>query len=196
MKTSLRGLLVAGVGAVALAGGGAAYATASHSGGSGPDRTAAAAAAHADGDARSGERSDGDDARPGRVSLAQAADAVLKAVPGKIEELELDHGRWEADVLAGDGSWRQVVVDAETAAVHGDRVDKEGGENAAELRAAKTDAVGAAKAATRAEPGTVTAVDFEKTSWEVDVTTAENVEHELTVDAGTGRVLSNRVDED
>lgn len=195
MKTSLRGLLVAGVGAVALAGGGAAYATASHSGGNGPDRTAAAAAAHADGDARSGERSDGD-ARPGQISLAQAADAVLKAVPGKIEELELDHGRWEADVLADDGSWRQVVVDAETSAVQGDRVDEEGGENAAELRAAKIDAVGAAKAAARAEPGTVTAVDFEKTTWEVDVTTAKNVEHELTVDAGTGRVLSDRVDED
>ncbi|GGQ19728.1 putative membrane protein YkoI [Actinomadura coerulea] len=97
-----RGLLVTVVAAGALAAGGATAAIAAADGG--------------DGDSPSG----GTPARTA-VSLAQAADAALKAVPGKVQEIELDgeHGTsvWEVDVTGAGGSEHEVTVDAATGKV-------------------------------------------------------------------------------
>ncbi|MEV0665703.1 PepSY domain-containing protein [Actinomadura luteofluorescens] len=94
-----RGLLVTVVAAGVLAAGGATAAIAAADGGEGASP--------------SGEK-------PARtaVSLTQAADAALKAVPGTVQEIELDdeHGRtvWEVDVAGADGKEHEVTVDAAT----------------------------------------------------------------------------------
>ncbi|MGI5415324.1 PepSY domain-containing protein [Actinomadura luteofluorescens] len=94
-----RGLLVTVVAAGALAAGGATAAVAAADGGEGASP------------------SGGKPARPA-VSLTQAADAALKAVPGEVHEIELDddNGRtvWEVDVAGADGKKHEVIVDAAT----------------------------------------------------------------------------------
>ncbi|WP_165978614.1 PepSY domain-containing protein [Actinomadura darangshiensis] len=196
-RLSGRGLLVTAVATGVLAAGGA---------------TAAFATAGAGGDGGGG-------AEPGErpaatsVSLAQAADAALKAAPGKIAEIELDgeHGRtvWEVDVLADDGTPRDVAVDAGNGKVTANRVDRpdqgddddgDGKAEAAALRNAKVTAPDAAATALKSVPGRVTSADFDreagKAVWEVDVTAQNGTEHELTIDATTGKVLTKEVDED
>ncbi|WP_067462391.1 PepSY domain-containing protein [Actinomadura macra] len=185
-----RGLLVAGGAAAVLAVGG----------------TATALAAARDDGAKAGAPAGA------RVTAAQAADAALAAVPGVAEEVELDDegGRavWEIDLLARDGTWRDVTVDAGSGRVAAGRADHDGDEGddrgdpatAAALRAAKITASSAAGTALRTVPGTVTSVDFGqrqgKPVWEVDVTDAAGTEHEIVLDAGTAELRANAVDED
>ncbi|GAA1826842.1 PepSY domain-containing protein [Actinomadura chokoriensis] len=196
-----RGLLVTVVAAGVLAGGGA---------------TAAVAAAHDDDPAPratpAGERHD-DAAPKTAVSLAQAVDAALKAAPGTVAEIELDdeHGRtaWEVDVVADNGQRREVTVDAADGKVLTNRADDrdDHGRDAdgrdddpAALRGAKVTATAAADAALKAVPGRVTSADFEtehgKAVWEVDVAGRDGAGHEVTIDAGSGKVLAEEVDED
>lgn len=199
-----RGLLATVVAAGVLVGGGT---------------TAAVAAAHDDGPSASATPSTGaspSDDRPEAeapktaVSIGQAADAALKAVPGTVAEIELDdeHGRtaWEIDVLAANGDRRDLTVDSGTGRVltnrADDRDDDDGDDDAdpAALRKAKVTAPAAADAALKAVPGRVTSADFEhehgKAVWEVDVAGRDGAEHEITVDAATGKVLDKRVDQD
>ncbi|MFB4307542.1 PepSY domain-containing protein [Actinomadura sp. GTD37] len=191
-----RGLLVTVVAAGVLAGGGT---------------TAAVAAAHDDGPGRSaapsGDRPEGE-APKTAVSIAQAADAALKAVPGTVAEIELDDEdggtAWEVDVLAGNGDRRDVTVDSGTGKVLTNRADDRDGDDddgdPAVLRKAKVTAPAAADAALKAVQGRVTSADFEhehgKAVWEVGVTGRDGAEHEITVDAATGKVLDKRIDED
>ncbi|MEV4008053.1 PepSY domain-containing protein [Actinomadura sp. NPDC049753] len=182
-----RGLLVTVLAAGALAAGGATAAIAAADGG--------------EGDSPSGERS----ARTA-VSLTQAADAALKTVPGKVREIELDgeHGAavWEVDVLTGDGAAREVVVDSGSGKVVADRPEKQDDDRgeAIALRDAKTSAVGAAAAALKTVPGHATSAGFDRDGgravWEVDVTGADGSEHEVTVDAATGRAAAGEADDD
>ncbi|WP_433478634.1 PepSY domain-containing protein [Spirillospora sp. CA-142024] len=187
-----RGLLVTVVAAGVLAGGGA---------------TAAVAAADDD----EGRGASPSDDRPAKtaVSLTQAVDAALKAVPGKVEEIDLNdaHGRtvWEVDVLAADGTWRDVTVDAGNAKVTGNRADRpdEDGDHRGEaaLRNAKVTVSDAAGAALKAVSGRVTSAEFEhddgKAVWELDVTAQDGTEHEVTVNAATGKVIDSETgDED
>ncbi|MCQ0004064.1 PepSY domain-containing protein [Actinomadura madurae] len=78
------------------------------------------------------------------MSLAQAVDTALKAVPGTVEEAELDdeHGRavWEVGVLPDRGTPRDVVVDAgdgKVTANRADRPDDDDSEPAGAVRGAK-----------------------------------------------------------
>lgn len=183
-----RGLLVTVVAAGALAAGGATAAIAAADGG--------------EGGSPSGER-------PARtaVSLTQAADAALKAVPGKVQEIELEdeHGTtvWEVDVLAGDGAAHKVVVDSGSGKVTSDRPEKQEGDDkdeAAALRGAKVTVAAAEAAALKAVPGHATSAGFDRDEgravWEVDVTGADGTEHEVAVDAATGKVLAEEADDD
>jgi uncharacterized membrane protein YkoI len=183
-----RGLLVTAVAAGVLAGG-------------------AATAAVADDDGRGASPSDGRPARAA-VSLTQAVDAALKAVPGEVEEAELDdeHGRtvWEIDVLASNGTWRDVVVDAATGKVTANRADRpdddDDRDEAAALRKAKVTVPDAAGAAEKAVSGRVTSAEFEnehgRAVWEADVTGRDGARHEVTVDAATGKVLAQERDDE
>ncbi|MDL4772773.1 PepSY domain-containing protein [Actinomadura xylanilytica] len=199
---SKRGLLVSVVAAGVVAGGGAAAFAA-------------------------GPNGDGDKDAPAKASVTavQAADAVQKAAPGVIEELELDDekGRtvWEADVLTADGTWREVTLDANDGKVISNEVPrpdkgdeksdgkgaekgdaksddgdaKEAAAEAEALKAAKTTAAQAAGLALEKTPGTVTSVEFDDGSWEVEVV-QNGAEHELKLDPASGKVLADSVDED
>ncbi|TMR27569.1 PepSY domain-containing protein [Actinomadura geliboluensis] len=186
-----RGLLVSAVAAGVLAAGGttAAFATAQ-------DAPAAAAAP-------SDDRPGGAAAAP-EVALAQAADAALKKVPGTVAEAELDDedGKavWELDVLAQDGTWHDVTVDSGDGKVLTDRADEDGDDaaEAAALRKASVGAPAAADAALKAVQGHVTSAEFEledgKAVWEVDVAGKDGAEHEVTVDAASGKVLTQKTE--
>ncbi|MFI0406823.1 PepSY domain-containing protein [Actinomadura sp. 3N508] len=186
-----RGLLVTVVAAGVIAGGGAATAFAAHDDGPGTPASPSGGASP-------------------ETSVTEAAAAALKAVPGTIEEIELDgdDGRrtWEVDVLAGNGGLRDVRVDPRTGeilsnrAARPDDADDDDRDPSTALRKAKVSAAEAATAALKAVPGTVTSVDFERedgrSGWEVDVTGRDGIERELFVDAATAKVGTDGTDED
>ncbi|MFG2006688.1 PepSY domain-containing protein [Spirillospora sp. NPDC048911] len=68
------------------------------------------------------------------------------------------------------------------------------------VRAAKISASGAAGIALRAVPGHVAAVDLDddqgKAAWDVEVIGKDGKERALSVDAATGKVLSNTPDDE
>ncbi|MEU8684875.1 PepSY domain-containing protein [Streptomyces sp. NPDC048611] len=78
--------------------------------------------------------------------------------------------------------------------------DDDGQEDAREARAAKVSAPDAAAAALKAVPGTVTGLDLDTDRpglvWEADVLGKDGKWHEVTLDAGTARVLNQHVDQD
>ncbi|MCP9955148.1 PepSY domain-containing protein [Actinomadura madurae] len=141
------------------------------------------------------------------VSLAQAVDTALKAVPGTVEEAELDdeHGRavWEVGVLPDRGTPRDVVVDAgdgKVTANRADRPDDDDSEPAGAVRGAKITIAHAAGAAEKAVSGRATSTEFEREHgravWVADVTGRNGTAYEVTVDAATGGVLSKETDQD
>lgn len=178
--------------------------------------TALAAAAVAGGGAATAAVATADDRDEGvpsgtRVTAVQAAQAALKAAPGTVEDIDLDDDGdpavWEVDVVASGGV-RTVSVDAGSGKVVQNRADdddddgdddrREAAADAKALGAAKVTAVAAANAALKAAPGTVTSVDFQTgttPSWEVEVSGSNGTEHEVTVDAASGKVLQNQADD-
>ncbi|MFF0743992.1 PepSY domain-containing protein [Streptomyces sp. NPDC004111] len=48
------------------------------------------------------------------VTVRQAMDAALKAVPGRVTEVDLERGHWEVEVRGADGRHSDVNVDART----------------------------------------------------------------------------------
>ncbi|MFV2174532.1 PepSY domain-containing protein [Actinomadura sp. LOL_011] len=180
-----RRLLVTALAAAAVAGGGAA--------------TAAAAGAD-----------DGDESVPSetRVTAVQAAQAALKAAPGTVEDIDLDDGAWEIDVVASGRGVRTVTVDAGSGKAVQNRADRDDDddaddrrETAAEAKAlggAKVTAAAAADAALKAAPGTVTSVDLQtgnRPAWEVEVAGSDGTEREVKVDAASAKVLQNQADD-
>ncbi|MFD8547731.1 PepSY domain-containing protein [Streptomyces sp. NPDC059649] len=184
-----RHLVIAATAAAALLAGGTvtAVAVSGNSSGSG-----APAAAHGPQDTE-----DLREAGAAKVTAPQAAAAALKAVPGKVSGLDLDRDRpglvWDADVLGKDGKWHEVTLDARTARVLNQHVDRgadddHAGERAT-LRNARTDAATAARKA--AGHGTVTSVELDddhraKAVWEVETVTRNGTEHKLLIDPHTG----------
>lgn len=170
----------------------------------------------------------GDGARGGpvtaRVTAQQAAAAALKAVPGgRIEGLEVDYDgrvlRWEADALTGDGTKRELFIDARDGRLIANHIEspkegddkgnckdgKPGGtsghpDDATKLRSAKITAARAARTALDTVPGTLTSVDFERRHnehiWEIDLVDHDNQEHRLLIDPVSGKVRANIAGED
>lgn len=184
-----RGLLVTLVAAGVVAGGGATAVAAASDGGPRDGRDPAGAVAASPSGAS--------------VTAVQAAGAALKAVPGTAEEVGLDDGVWEVDVLAENGGWREVTVDARDGKVRTNRPDDGDDDDrneAGALRKAGITASEAAEAALRTAPGTVTSVEFDgddgASAWEVEVAGRDGSERELTVDAATGKVAVGDDDRD
>lgn len=79
-----------------------------------------------------------------------------------------------------------------------DATDDDGREDLREAEAAKVNAPDAAAAALKAVPGTVTALDLDSDRsglvWEADVLSKDGKQHEITLDAGTARVLNQHTD--
>ncbi|CDR06470.1 PepSY domain-containing protein [Streptomyces iranensis] len=133
------------------------------------------------------------------TSLTQAAGAALKAVPGTLDSIDRDHGRWEADVLGKDGKWHEVTLDA-NGKVIGQHVDRDTDpEDAAEAKALRNADVSATEAARKAASGsTVTSVEFDgdrSPVWEVE-TVKNHKERDLIVDPQSGKVTQAPADDD
>ncbi|MFG3253073.1 PepSY domain-containing protein [Streptomyces sp. NPDC048172] len=133
------------------------------------------------------------------VSADEAHERVLKAVPGTVTELELDTDdnrlTWEADVLGKNGTWHKVELDAGNGKVlrqSDDRDDKGG----SEARTATVSASEAAQKAASSTNGSVTSIDLERGHWEIDSVDKKGVEHEVSVDAKTGKVTQQQSDHD
>jgi uncharacterized membrane protein YkoI len=149
-----------------------------------------------------------------KLSYGEATAKALKAVPGTATSAELDTADrdgsliWEVDILGKDHKNHDVTVDAGNGTVlnqHTDR-DDDAAEDARETQALiKADKTGHAKAtdqALKAVPGTVTSYGLDDNDrdgsavWEVDVLGKDHKSHEVTIDAATGKVLSQHVDQD
>lgn len=163
---------------------------------------AATGVAVADGGTRDGGTRTGGSA----VGAKQAADAAVTSVAGTVTavEREEEHGRtvWEVDVVDSRGTGHEVTVDggdggvsASTTGTRADRDDRDDAAEAAAVRSAGTDLGRALKAALAAVHGTVTSAEIDDAAdgtavWEIDVAGAGGTEHEVVVDAATGRVRS------
>ncbi|MFG3670692.1 PepSY domain-containing protein [[Kitasatospora] papulosa] len=202
-----RNIAVATLTAAVLVGGGlvttAAFADSDDNVGK-DDRTAAA------------DRAAADTGAAGRIGVDGAVAAALKAVPGTVTEAERDEDDddraravWELDVYGSDRVWHDVTVDASSGKVLSDREDD--GDDDRDRHAPRSSAVSldaAVKAALAQQPGTVTSVDLDDDDdddndrgkraphWDVDVTDKDGKQHELRVDAKSGKVTVDRDDND
>ncbi|GEB53578.1 MULTISPECIES: PepSY domain-containing protein [Streptomyces] len=134
------------------------------------------------------------------VSLREAVQAVHKARPGTITEIELDTERnrlvWEADVLGDNGRWHDVDIDASTGKVVHNRVDAYKDDDRSVARGARIDVAAAAAKAAEASKGTVTSADLERDGrWEIDAVDKQGNEHEIDIDARSGKVLHHETDQ-
>ncbi|MFJ7085708.1 PepSY domain-containing protein [Streptomyces griseus] len=153
-------------------------------------------------------------AKSTRITLDQAVAAALKSVPGTVTEAELDDddddhdGRavWELDVRGSDSTWHDVTVDATTGKVLKTRDDDNDDRDRHAPRSAAVTLNQAAAAALKTAPGTVTSIDLDDDDddnggrgdvlrWDVDITGKDGRQHELRVDAKTGKVTVDRDDD-
>ncbi|MFD0338621.1 PepSY domain-containing protein [Streptomyces sp. NPDC127117] len=173
--------------------------------------TAATAVAFSDDDghdreARSSVKS-GDTARTG---VAEAVTSAVEAVPGTVTEAELDDEDgglvWELDVYGSDKVWHDVTVDAGNGKVLGKHTSDDDGDDDRDRHAPRSAPVSlnaAVDAALKTQSGTVTSVDLDDNDgrsggalhWEVDVRGKDGGQHELNVDANTGKVTVDRSDD-
>ncbi|WP_030260022.1 PepSY domain-containing protein, partial [Streptomyces violens] len=149
-----------------------------------------------------------------KISQSEATAKALKAVPGTVTSAELDNADsngsliWEVDVLGKDHKNHDVTIDAGNGKVlnkHTDR-DDDAAQDAAETQAQiKADKIGHDKAiakALKAVPGTVVSYGLDdndrngSTVWEVDVLGKDHKSHDVTIDAASGKVLNQHVDQD
>ncbi|MFB8141999.1 PepSY domain-containing protein [Streptomyces parvus] len=153
-------------------------------------------------------------AKSARISLDQAVAAALKSVPGTVTEAELDDddddhdGRavWELDVRGSDKKWHDVTVDATNGKVLKTRDDDNDDRDDHAPRSSAVTLNQAAAAALKTAPGTVTSIDLddddddngrrgEVLRWDVDIAGKDGKQHELRVDAETGKVTVDRDDD-
>ncbi|MCX4734778.1 PepSY domain-containing protein [Streptomyces sp. NBC_01363] len=187
-----RKIVIAAVTAAVLVGGGAATAV-----------------AFADDDSHDREtRSSAPSGGTARVDVADAITAAVKAVPGTVTEAELDDEDgglvWELDVYGSDKAWHDVTVDAGNGKVLGKHVsDDDDDRDRHAPRSAPVSLNAAVDAAMKANPGTVTSIDLDdhdgrsggSLHWEVDVRGKDGKQHELNVDAKSGKVTVDRSDD-
>ncbi|WP_326687888.1 MULTISPECIES: PepSY domain-containing protein [unclassified Streptomyces] len=133
------------------------------------------------------------------VSLSRAVEAVHKAAEGDITELDLDTDRnrlvWEADVFGKDGKWHDVKIDATKGKVLKNRVDAHKDDDRSAPRNVKLDAAAAGKKAAAATKGSVTSLDLERNGqWEADAVDKRGTEHELDIDAVSGKVTHHETE--
>ncbi|MFQ6850667.1 PepSY domain-containing protein [Streptomyces sp. 35M1] len=153
-------------------------------------------------------------AKSARISLDQAVAAALKSVPGTVTQAELDRddddhdGRavWELDVRGSDKKWHDVTVDAGDGKVLKTRDDDNDDRDDHAPRSSAVTLNEAAAAALKTAPGAITSIDLddddddngrrgEVLRWDVDIAGKDGKQHELRVDAKTGKVTVDRDDD-
>ncbi|MGW3299416.1 PepSY domain-containing protein [Streptomyces rubiginosohelvolus] len=154
-------------------------------------------------------------AKSAGISLDQAVAAALKSVPGTVTGAELDRddddhdGRavWELDVRGSDKKWHDVTVDAGNGKVLKTRDDDNDDRDDHAPRSSAVTLDEAAAAALKTAPGTITSINLDDDDdddngsrsnvlrWDVDVAGKDGKQHELRVDAKTGKVTADRDDD-
>ncbi|MFI2079055.1 PepSY domain-containing protein [Streptomyces rubiginosohelvolus] len=153
-------------------------------------------------------------AKSAGISLDEAVAAALKSVPGTVTGAELDrddddhNGRavWELDVRGSDKKWHDVTVDAGNGKVLKTRDDDNDDRDDHAPRSSAVTLNEAAAAALKTAPGTITSIDLDDDDddngsrsnvlrWDVDVAGKDGKQHELRVDAKTGKVTVDRDDD-
>ncbi|MFJ3997057.1 PepSY domain-containing protein [Streptomyces parvus] len=153
-------------------------------------------------------------AKSARISLDQAVAAALKSVPGTVTQAELDRddddhdGRsvWELDVRGSDKKWHDVTVDAGDGKILKTRDDDNDDRDDHAPRSSAVTLNEAAAAALKTAPGAITSIDLddddddngrrgEVLRWDVDIAGKDGKQHELRVDAKTGKVTVDRDDD-
>ncbi|MFH9267070.1 PepSY domain-containing protein [Streptomyces sp. NPDC017546] len=153
-------------------------------------------------------------AKTTRITLDRAVAAALKSVPGTVTEAELDDddddhdGRavWELDVRGSDKRWHDVTVDAGNGKVLKTRDDDNDDRDRYAPRSSTVTLDAAAAAALKTAPGSVTSIDLDDDDdddsgrggvlrWDIDVAGKDGRQHELRVDAKTGKVTVDHDDD-
>lgn len=162
------------------------------------------------GGTRDGSDDDGAPTTKTKIDLKQAADAAVAAVAGKVTSVELEghHGKavWKVDVVTAKGTEHEVTVNTTSGKVTANRIDRDDSDHgdsddeAALARSAKTGLGQAVDAALKKIPGTATSAELDddngrSAAWDIDVTDAKGAEHEVTVDARSGKVTAVRADD-
>lgn len=218
-----RNVTIAAVTAAVLIGGTAAATVAFADSDSDRDRTSTRSASTVsladDRDDRTDDRSDDRApaaAKSAGISLDQAVAAALKSVPGTVTEAGLDdddddddhNGRtvWELDVYGSDKTWHDVTVDATNGKVLKTRDDDNDDRDRNAPRSSTVTLKQAADAALKTAPGSITSIDLDDDDddkggkgnvlrWDVDIAGKDGKQHELKVDAKTGKVTVDRDDD-
>lgn len=155
---------------------------------------------------RDGSDDDGTPTTKTKVDLKQAAVAAVASVAGKVTSVELEGHRgkavWKVDVVTAKGAEHEVTVNTTSGKVTSNRIDHgDTDDDAALARSAKTGLGQAVDAALKKIHGTATSAELDDDSrrsvvWHVDVTDAKGAEHEVTVDARSGKVTGVQADDD
>lgn len=196
---------------VLLGGAGAATAVAVADDGDHDSTHATTGAGHEDRDDHDGTHDASDDdsalATKAKTDLKQAADAAVKSVAGTVTGVDLEGNRggaaWKVDVVDSKGIEHEVMVNAADGKVTGSEVDQDDDHDgdAALAKSAKTGLGQAVDAALDKVPGTATSAELDDGNgrfavWEVDVTDAKGAEHEVTVDARSGKATATQTDDE
>lgn len=129
--------------------------------------------------------------------------ATAAADGGRVFDMELDRERgrlrWELDVASSGGEY-DVTINARSGKVARLARDRTPDRSMRLLEVAKLRAAKAARAATAAVSGAnlrALELDRWRTSvvWEAELATADGTEHDVKVDARTGKVVSKRIDD-
>ncbi|KAK1178976.1 PepSY domain-containing protein [Streptomyces sp. NBS 14/10] len=159
---------------------------------------------------RDGSDDDDAPATKTKVDLKQAADAAVASVAGKVTSVELEGHRgkavWKVDVVTAKGAEHEVTVNTTSGKVTANRTDHDDTDHddtdeAALARSAKTGLGQAVDAAVKKIPGTATSAELDddngrSAAWDIEVTDTKGAEHEVTVDARSGKVTAVRADDD
>jgi hypothetical protein len=143
------------------------------------------------------------------AALLRAGASAEAAVPGSTLisiETEANGARWEAQVVTANGVEHELDISrGGRKVVSGPRVEHEDAGDRAKHRrrvhAARLDYRRAvAVVATAVKGATITELNLDtyrgKTVWEADVNAPSGVRHALKVDAGTGRIVGDKVGSD
>jgi len=142
-----------------------------------------------------------------RTDLKQAADTARKSVAGTVTSVDLE-GRqgkavWKVDIVTDKGVEHEVTVNTADGKLSGSTVDQDDDRDAdaAPAESARIDPGQAVDAALTKVPGTATSAELDDdnartAAWQVDVTDANGADHEVTVDARSGKVTAAHTDHD
>lgn len=108
------------------------------------------------------------------ITLTEAIAIAKERAPGEVIKTELERGVYEIKIRTADGRAEKIYVDAGT----GEPAGKEA------ITLDEATAI-----ATKAVPGEVVKIEFERGRYEVKIRTAEGVRKEVYIDARNGEIL-------